>query len=58
MGEGLDEMLVYRDRCRVAHDVPLDELGIDLQEERPIYVGRFLDRDLKPYQGIRRGQQT
>jgi 2-oxoglutarate ferredoxin oxidoreductase subunit beta len=57
MGESLDEMLVYRDRCRVAHDVPLDELGIDLEQGRPIYVGRFLDRDLKPYQGIRRGPQ-
>ena len=58
MNEGLDEMLVYRDRCRVARDVPMDELGIDLEEDRPIYVGRFLDRNLKAYQSVSRGQQA
>jgi 2-oxoglutarate ferredoxin oxidoreductase subunit beta len=58
MNEGLDEMLVYRDRCKLAHDVPMDELGIDLEEDAPIYVGRFLDRDLKPYRSISRGEQA
>ncbi len=58
MNEGLDEMLFYRDRCRMAQDVPMDELGIDLEEDRPIYVGRFLDRDLKAYQSVNRGQQA
>jgi 2-oxoglutarate ferredoxin oxidoreductase subunit beta len=52
--EGLDEMLLYRDRCEVARDVPLDELGIDLEGDRPIYVGRFIDRDLGPYQAVGR----
>jgi 2-oxoglutarate ferredoxin oxidoreductase subunit beta len=58
MSEGLDEMLLYRDRCRVARDEPLDALGIDLEHDSPIYVGRFLDRDLKPYQSVSRGEQA
>jgi 2-oxoglutarate ferredoxin oxidoreductase subunit beta len=58
MSEGLDEMLAYRDRCKVATGVPMNELGIDLEEEAPIYVGRFLDRDLKPYLGIGRGYEA
>jgi hypothetical protein len=24
-------------------------MGIDMEGERPIYVGRFVDRDLAPY---------
>jgi hypothetical protein len=31
----------------------LDELGIDLREDRPIYIGRFLDRDLPPYKPVK-----
>jgi 2-oxoglutarate ferredoxin oxidoreductase subunit beta len=58
MSEGLDEMLFYRERCRVEQDEGLDELGIDLEHDRPIYVGRFLDRDLKPYQSASREQQS
>jgi 2-oxoglutarate ferredoxin oxidoreductase subunit beta len=50
--DGLDEMLFYRERCMVAHDVPLQDLGIDLTEDRPIYLGRFVDRDLPPYRQI------
>jgi 2-oxoglutarate ferredoxin oxidoreductase subunit beta len=47
--EGVDEMELYRQRCLPAHGVPLDQMGIDLREERPIYVGRMIDRDLPPY---------
>jgi 2-oxoglutarate ferredoxin oxidoreductase subunit beta len=56
MPDGLQEMLLYRDRCELGEHVPLDQLGIDLREERPIYVGRFIDRDLPVYAAIdRRG---
>lgn len=47
--EGLDEMELYRHRCVPADGIPLDQMGIDLREERPIYVGRLIDRDLPPY---------
>jgi 2-oxoglutarate ferredoxin oxidoreductase subunit beta len=53
IAEGLDEMLLYRDRCVIADGIPLDELGIDLRADQPIYVGRFIDRDLPPYRPIR-----
>ena len=58
MREGLDEIKVYRERCQVAQDVPLEDLGIDFHRDQPIYVGRFLDRDLKPYQSVKRGAQS
>jgi 2-oxoglutarate ferredoxin oxidoreductase subunit beta len=47
--EGLEEMEIYRQRCVLADGVPLDQMGIDLREERPIYVGRMIDRDLRPF---------
>jgi len=50
--EGLDEMEIYRERCRLADGVPLDELGIDLREERPIYIGNFINRQQPPYQPV------
>jgi 2-oxoglutarate ferredoxin oxidoreductase subunit beta len=48
----LDEIELYRDRCVLAENQPLDQLGIDLEGGGPIFVGRFIDRDLKPYQPI------
>ncbi len=51
--EGLDEMLLYKERCVIGDEIPLDELGIDLRADQPIYVGRFVDRDLAPYQPVR-----
>ncbi len=53
IADGLEEMMLYRERCRVWGGEALDELGIDLREERPIYVGRFIDRDLAPYRPVR-----
>lgn len=48
--EGLDEMELYRARCRVApDDLPMEELGIDLREECPIYIGTFINRDQPTY---------
>jgi hypothetical protein len=31
----------------------LEELGIDLREEQPIYIGRFIDRTLPSYKPIK-----
>ena len=47
--EGLDEMELYRERCVLADgDVSMEDLGIDLREERPIYIGNFINRFIKP----------
>ena len=51
--EGLDEMELYRERCVVADGVPMEQLGIDLREERPIYIGHFVNRDQPPYTPVR-----
>jgi 2-oxoglutarate ferredoxin oxidoreductase subunit beta len=51
--DGLEEMLLYKDRCEIRDDVPMDELGIDLREAHPIYIGRFIDRDLPPYRPVK-----
>ena len=51
--EGLEEMELYRQRCVMADGVPLDQIGIDLREDRPIYIGNFIDRDQPPYQPVR-----
>ncbi|NIM94262.1 MAG: 2-oxoacid:ferredoxin oxidoreductase subunit beta [Anaerolineales bacterium] len=50
--DGLEEMLLYRERCAMADGVPIEELGIDLRGDQPIYIGRLLDRDLPPYQPV------
>jgi 2-oxoglutarate ferredoxin oxidoreductase subunit beta len=50
---GLDEMELYRERCVLVNDgVEMEEYGIDLREERPIYVGNFIDRDQLPYRAV------
>ena len=51
--DGLDEIKFYRERCEAGDDIPLDELGIDLTEDRPIYVGTFVDRDAPPYKAVK-----
>lgn len=50
--DGLEEMLLYRDRCLLADGIGLEEMGIDLRSDYPIYVGRFVDRDLTPYEPV------
>jgi 2-oxoglutarate ferredoxin oxidoreductase subunit beta len=50
--DGLQEMELYRERCVLADGVPLEEMGIDLRENRPIYVGRLIDRNLAPYRPV------
>jgi 2-oxoglutarate ferredoxin oxidoreductase subunit beta len=53
--DGLEEMQLYRERCVLLHmgDVRAETLGIDLRENQPIYIGRFIDRErpaFKPMQ--------
>jgi 2-oxoglutarate ferredoxin oxidoreductase subunit beta len=53
--DGLEEMFLYKERCILAHDgdVRAEELGIDLREDNPIYVGKFIERDQPPFQPVR-----
>jgi 2-oxoglutarate ferredoxin oxidoreductase subunit beta len=54
--DGLEEMIIYKDRCVYVQDgdVRADELGIDLREDKPIYIGNFIDRDFPTYQPVRK----
>jgi len=48
--DGLEEMILYRNRCQLLDDgISLEEGGIDLREEQTIYVGNFVNRDQLPY---------
>ena len=49
--DGLEEMELYRERCVLAKegDVHAEELGIDLREDQPIIIGKFVDRDRPPF---------
>ena len=50
---GLDEMDLYRDRCQLTDETVSDEdWVIDLREDRPIYVGNFVNRDHAAYQPV------
>ncbi len=51
--DGVEEMMLYKERCKINKDVPLDEVEIDMSSNQPIYVGRFVDRQLLPYQPVR-----
>ena len=49
--DGLKEMELYRHRCVLLRDgdVRAEELGIDLREDQPIFVGNFIDQDRPAY---------
>lgn len=48
--DALAELSMYRDRCvLVDKDTRIEHVGIDLREEREIYVGNFVNRDQLPY---------
>ena len=50
---GMDEMTLYRERCElVTERIPEKDFVIDLREDRPIYVGNFVDRDHSPYKVV------
>lgn len=48
---GLKEMELYRQRCVWVNDgdVRAEELGIDLREDQPIFIGNFIDQDRPAY---------
>lgn len=52
INDGLEEMQLYRERCVIDPTVDMASLEIDLREQRPIYVGRMVDRDRRPYQPV------
>ncbi len=60
--DGVEEMWLYRRRSvlagRVPEEVPWEALEVDLREERPIYVGRFVDSDRPPYRPVRLEEAT
>ncbi len=51
LSEGLDEMAVYRERCRIDnHLQDLEAIDIDLTDhQRPIVVGTFVDIEREPF---------
>ncbi|MDH5508702.1 MAG: thiamine pyrophosphate-dependent enzyme, partial [Anaerolineae bacterium] len=54
--DGLEEMELYRQRSVVVQDgeYVMEDLEIDLREERPIYVGNFINRDNPAFKPIGR----
>ena len=52
--DGLEEMELYRQRCVLIRqgDVRAEDLDIDLREDQPIYVGRFVDREREEYKPV------
>lgn len=57
ISDGLEEMELYRERCVLARegDVHAEELGIDLREDKPIIIGKFVNRDRPAFQPPRIG---
>jgi 2-oxoglutarate ferredoxin oxidoreductase subunit beta len=51
--DGPGEMKLYRERSVLAgDDVAMEELGIDLRQDRPIHVGNFVNRNQPPYRPV------
>ena len=52
--DGLEEMELYRRRSVLVDgsDLPPENLTIDLREDHPIYVGKFIDGNRPPYQPV------
>jgi 2-oxoglutarate/2-oxoacid ferredoxin oxidoreductase subunit beta len=43
IGEGLDEMRMYRERCVIDPGADIATVGIDLRQDAPIFLGDFVD---------------
>jgi 2-oxoglutarate ferredoxin oxidoreductase subunit beta len=50
LGEGIDEMMFYRDQCVVDDSAPLDTLETDMSKESAVVLGNFIDRERPVYQ--------
>ncbi len=51
--DGVTEMHLYRDHCVYDPNVSLEEAVIDLRSNLPIHVGRFVDRDIPPFEAVK-----
>ncbi|MDH3943495.1 MAG: thiamine pyrophosphate-dependent enzyme [Anaerolineae bacterium] len=53
--DGLQEMELYREHCQFVKEgeFVFEDLDIDLTKDKPIYVGRFVDRDNPAFEPIR-----
>lgn len=49
IGEGLDEMKMYRESCVVDPDADLSQAGIDMKRDSPIVLGNFVDIEKPAY---------
>jgi len=49
LGEGLDEMHLYREGCVVNHGADLLQTNIDLRQKEPIVLGNFVDIESTPF---------
>ncbi len=56
IGEGLDEMRLYRERCVIEDGAHGDALDIDLTRDAPIVLGTFVDRERRVYGAPREEQ--
>jgi 2-oxoglutarate/2-oxoacid ferredoxin oxidoreductase subunit beta len=54
IGEGLDEMALYREHCEVRPDAAPDEMEIDLTTDAPIVLGDFVDLERPPHGTVER----
>src|SRR3974377_1030418 len=54
LGDGLDTMKYYKEKSKVRHGAPTNEVGLTMTGE--IIVGKFVDRDRPDYQTIVRSQ--
>jgi 2-oxoglutarate ferredoxin oxidoreductase subunit beta len=55
IGEGLDEMWLYRNNCTVNPDIDLSQTEIDMKHESTITLGNFVDIE-RPVYGAGGGQ--
>lgn len=54
LGEGVEEMWLYRRQSVVDPDAPLETVNIDLSKESPLVMGEFVDRE-RPLYDPRKG---
>ncbi|MBI3965824.1 MAG: 2-oxoacid:ferredoxin oxidoreductase subunit beta [Chloroflexi bacterium] len=52
LGEGIDEMLLYRRHCVVDDHVDLARAQVDLTTDQPIYLGNFVDVERPVYRPV------